>query len=149
MCVTFVLTLASHYQSWCLFHDIELGAEFYFSEEDYLMQPCPDTKKAIKVKSESTASRIKLENIQSALPSTSVSTSKYDASSLGKKRPRRTAAVTVKSYAVPDSDDEAIVDDEEIPVVMKREVRRRKIESNLQRWIKQLSILHKEEQRKV
>lgn len=50
---------------------------------------------------------------------------------------------------MPDSDDEAIVDDEEFPALLRKEVKRKKVESNLQRWIKHLSILLKEEQRKV
>ena len=54
---------------------------------------------------------------------------------------------------VPDSDDEDIVMGEEDPRKLKgvqqRPAKKRRAESNLQRWIKQLTILFKEEQRKV
>jgi hypothetical protein len=70
---------------------------------------------------------------------------------VGKKRPRpkRMAAATVRSYAIPDSDDEDIANDEEKTMAMHSNVKKRKVESNLQRWIKELSVLLKEEQRKV
>ena len=53
---------------------------------------------------------------------------------------------------MPGSDDEMIVDSDEEDMV--RDVHtvslgKRKAESNLQTWIKHLSLLHKEEQRKV
>ena len=60
----------------------------------------------------------------------------------GRKRPRRTAT-TIKSYVVPDSDDEVISDDDEI------EKKLRIHESNLQKWIFHLGELLKEEKRKV
>ena len=72
------------------------------------------------------------------------------AGSGSKKRPRRSVASTIKSYAVPDSDDEDIVmDGEDEGGVMQRLARKRKEESNLQKWIKHLAGLFKEEQRKV
>lgn len=65
----------------------------------------------------------------------------------GKKRPRRQAAVTVSSYVVPDSDDEAIADDEWDYLAPRKG--KRKEETNLQKWIHHLAILLKDEQRKV
>jgi hypothetical protein len=68
-----------------------------------------------------------------------------------KRRPRRSAA-TVTSYAIPDSDDEAIVEDDDdnaVVVLMTMQAKKRKVESNLQRWIKHLSVLLVEEQKKV
>lgn len=53
--------------------------------------------------------------------------------------------VTVQSYAVPDSDDEAIAEDE----IDNQEERKAQHESNLQLWIKHLGQLLKEETRKV
>jgi hypothetical protein len=50
------------------------------------------------------------------------------------------------SYRVPDSDDEAIMDgDFVVPPKMKQ----KRVETSLQRWIKELSILLKDEQKKV
>lgn len=69
----------------------------------------------------------------------------------GKRRPRR-SAVTVTSYAIPDSDDEAIVEDDDdsaVVVLMTMQANKRKVESNLQRWIKHLTVLLAEEQKKV
>jgi len=65
-----------------------------------------------------------------------------------RKRPRRSAAASVRSYAVPDSDDEAIAE-QKVDKTVRLLARKRKVESNLQRWIKHLSILLKEEQKKV
>jgi hypothetical protein len=68
-----------------------------------------------------------------------------------KRRPRRSAAA-VTSYVIPDSDDEAIVEDDDdnaVVVLMTMQANKRKVESNLQRWIKHLSILLAEEQKKV
>ena len=69
-------------------------------------------------------------------------------STAGRKRPRRSVATSVKSYVVPDSDDEQIVVDGE-DESLQRFAKKRRQESNMQRWIKQLAVLYKEEQRKV
>lgn len=56
------------------------------------------------------------------------------------------------SYIVPDSDDEAIVDDDgenAMMALLSMQAKKRKVESNLQRWIKHLSALLVDEQRKV
>jgi hypothetical protein len=47
---------------------------------------------------------------------------------------------------VPDSDDEAIMDRD---FVAPPKMKQKRIETNLQRWIKELSILLKDEQKKV
>ena len=129
--------------NWSMIHDIELGAEFYFSEEDYL-----NKESKPKVKTE-----VKTETTQLSVPSTSssrrISTSRLEKSP-PKKRPRRSAAETVRSYAIPDSDDEDIADEDRAKALkMNINSRKKKIESNLQIWIKELSVLLKEEQRKV
>lgn len=49
----------------------------------------------------------------------------------------------MKSYVVPDSDDEEIAEEK-----VDDSVKKRRSETNLQRWIKHLTILHKEEQKK-
>jgi hypothetical protein len=127
--------------NWTIIHDIEAGADFFFSEEDYL---CKQSK--VKVKTE-----VKTEATQLGIPlaSNRPSISKLDMSP-GKRRPtRRTASENIRSYVVPDSDDDDIVDEAKTTWVMQVDARKRKVESNLQRWIKELSVLLKEEQRKV
>ena len=126
--------------NWSMFHDIEAGAEFLFSEDDYL-----NKQLKAKVKTE-----VKAEATQLSIPlaSNKASTSKLDKSP-GKKRPRRTAAATIRSYVVPDSDDEDIADKTETTWAMHVDAKKRRIESNLQQWIKELTVLLKEEQRKV
>lgn len=72
--------------------------------------------------------------------------------SKGKKRPRRSVASTVKSYVVPDSDDESILEEhkpDSVSLEKSKEVGKKKAESNLQRWIKHLTTLQKEELKKV
>lgn len=56
------------------------------------------------------------------------------------------------SYVIPDSDDERIVEDDDenaMMALMSMQAKKRRVESNLQRWIKHLSALLTEEQRKV
>jgi len=53
---------------------------------------------------------------------------------------------------IPDSDDELIVEDDDenaMMALMSMQAKKRRVESNLQRWIKHLSALLTEEQRKV
>ena len=72
--------------------------------------------------------------------------------SRNKKRPRRSATSSVKSYLVPDSDDESILDEhkpDSMSLAKSKEAGKKKAESNLQRWIKHLTALQKEELKKV
>lgn len=130
---------------WSMYRDIEKGAEFYFDASDYL-----NSQPKLKVKTE-----VKTETTQLAIPSAASSSRRASTSRLpaekspSKRRPRRSVATGVRSYAVPDSDDEDIADVEEMTTAMHNIAKRRKIETNLQRWIKELSVLLKEEQRKV
>lgn len=132
-----------------LFDDIEAGTEFYFSEEDYLtteeLNKIASAGKTsncgVKVKTECTA-RADIP-VDPLVPSSDPSIDR-SGSPRGKKRPRRSAVATAKSYFVPDSDDEDIADEKPSDHVKKR-----RSETNLQQWIKHLTILHKEEQRKV
>jgi len=152
--------------AWHLIADIEKGAEFFFSEEDYLTPEqlngtSEDSKRPkssrIKVKAEtqptslatSTTSPFSSPSSFSAAPGPS--TLKVEHMTMkGRKRLRRSAASTVKSYVVPDSDDEAIVDEKPdvYPWGEVKKAKQRKVESNLQRWIKHLTSLQKEEQKK-
>ena len=127
-----------------MFHDIETGAEFYFSEDDYIsevdMFKCGDQKVQVKVEAP--------PDTISPTPPTRSSPFSRSGMSRGKKRPRRMAATSVRSYIVPDSDDEAIAGDSDSGMRC-GQARKKKVESNLQQWIKHLSILLKDEQKKV
>ncbi|KAF7982917.1 hypothetical protein HWV62_25194 [Athelia sp. TMB] len=129
---------------WSMYRDIEKGAEFYFDASDYL-----NSQPMAKVKAE-----VKTEVAQLAIPPVASSSRKASSSRLlaekniSKRRPRRSVASGIRSYAVPDSDDEDIADVEEMTSAMQSIAKRRKVETNLQRWIKELSVLLKEEQRK-
>jgi len=113
---------------------IEGGAEFFLDENDYIAKNDVEAKHEVKV-----------EGSPNPLPSFS-SSSPAPASNRGKKRPRRSAAVTVQSYAVPDSDDEEIVDEDSYFLIDDQEKKSK--ETNLQLWIKHLSDILKAETRK-
>lgn len=126
--------------NWSLYHEIQQGAEFYFTEEDHIAQD--------KMKSSGKKVKVKSESPSSFIASTSSSPSKAH-SPRGRKRPRRSAAASVKSYVVPDSDDEAIAEqDATISRALKVQAKKKKVESNLQQWIKHLSIILGEEKKK-
>lgn len=126
-----------------------MGAEFYFSETDYFFsrrnsepkkyQPCK-----FKFKAEANQGNDSLTSLSSFGP-----LSQLEGPSRVKNRPQRMAAVTVGSYAVPGSDDEAILDDDPGFGRIIGQSKRKRAESSLQRWIKHLSVLLKEEQQKV
>ncbi|KAI0822288.1 hypothetical protein BC628DRAFT_1421962 [Trametes gibbosa] len=136
-----------------LYDDIEWGTEFYFTEEDYLSQEelsgiiaCP-TKKSRRSRARAEQA-IKCEMSPTPGPSSASagpSTSRAGPSE-GKKRPRRSVTSTVKSYVVPDSDDEDIADGRDDS--LKKLAKKRRAESNMQRWIKHLALLLKDEQKK-
>lgn len=164
--------------SMSLYDDIEAGTEFYFSEDDYLSQAeltgaavsqaqaSLKNPKGRRVKiphNNRSEQAVKCEASPTPGPSTatagpsSASSRRVEASGSGsgsgqggssKKRPRRSVASAVKSYVVPDSDDEDIVMEGEDESLQKFAKKRRQ-ESNMQRWIKQLTVLYKDEQRKV
>ncbi|KAF7797419.1 hypothetical protein EIP86_008614 [Pleurotus ostreatoroseus] len=134
----------------CLFDDIEVGAEFYFTEEDYLTQeelngapPRRRKRPRIRIKAV-TEYTVKAEC--SPGPSTPRDSEDQDA----KLRPRRHPDSSI-NYYVPDSDDEMIAEDEgeeELKQELSALVKKRKDESNLQKWIKHLTTIYKEEQKK-
>lgn len=197
---------------WSLFGEIEHGAEFFFSEEDYLTteqvtketitrkvkgQTMTKTSKGWRATGKKTGkTRIKAETPPATTlgapsfshvfasrpggpppvspvpqnPGSGPSSSSSAASvslvasfeppvskksgtspSKGKKRPRRSVASTAKSYVVPDSDDESILEEhkpDSMSLEKSKEVGKKKAESNLQRWIKHLTALQKEELKK-
>ncbi|KAJ7459859.1 hypothetical protein FB451DRAFT_1271766 [Mycena latifolia] len=132
-----------------LYERIKQGAPFYKTEDDYLAGADAARhllKKLGKGKDKEVApaspARVKVEPVEAVA-----------GSPRGKKRPRRSAAAV--SYAVPGSDDEAIAEEEDLEdefaefrlggAAKKKTV---KVESHLERWIKALGELQKEEQRK-
>ena len=152
--------LSLHIQHHHLYDEIEQGAEFYFSEEDYLS---PEELSGAPMKKKRRHSRIKIKLVAEysvkaessptppaiAHPEPSSSASMM-VPSPPRKRPRRSAVSSSISYAVPDSDDDLIADDnDDVVRHVKVIATKRKVESNLQKWIKNLDILLKEEQRKV
>ena len=126
---------------------IELGAEFYFDEDDYLSEAAKAVRQAARtplvkgVKVESA----KVESVKVEPPSPIPGPS---FTSKGRKRPRRSAAVAVLSYATPGSDDENLSGEWSTKMVYdtKKKVRQ---ETKLQLWIKHLSLLLKTETKKV
>ena len=68
-----------------------------------------------------------------------------------RKRPRRTVACAAPSYLVPDSDDEAIAEENVSHEYQsqRKGKKKAKAESSLQVWIKHLTALLKEEEKKV
>lgn len=165
-----------------MYEDIENGAEFYFSEEDYLtseeLNGIPQKRRPTKQRKH-TRIRVRIVSQYTVKtesspgpsltlctpPATSTSTSAPVSSSSSstsdsmamvvdvpqvKRRPRRSAASLNKSYVVPDSDDEEIADEEDEMIQhVHAQAKKRRVESNLQKWIKHLTVLLKEEQKKV
>lgn len=124
---------------------MEVGAPFYFDEKDYVSQSSGNEQPSDHRKIKTEASRNLSLQETTAGPSSSSSTLAIR----GKKRPRRSVAGTIQSYAVPDSDDEAIVDELEPECLIKDSKRAQPKETNLQLWIKHLTLLLKAESRQV
>ncbi|KII87013.1 hypothetical protein PLICRDRAFT_55897 [Plicaturopsis crispa FD-325 SS-3] len=134
-----------------IWHDIQMGAEFFETEDDYLSKDA-DVKPfaRVNVKAETPPSPVEASPVASSsrIKPSSPARAKADASPRLRKRPRRSTAAAVKSYVDPDSDDDAIAEDANSLRQIREQTRKRKVESNLQRWIKHLAVLLKEEQRK-
>ena len=138
--------------------DIENGIEFFMTEEDYLsaedLSGAP-SKKALKKKQSRSKLKLPVEVVKAertSPPSISVANPPmpFMDSTLTKKRPRRSVASASKKYVVPDSDDEAIADDKDDMVAhVSAHAKKRKVESNMQKWIKHLTALMREEEKKV
>ena len=126
-------------QSSFLYHEIEIGAEFYMDENDYIAKN--DAARILEAKQ-----KVKVEASPNTLAS-SFSPTPPSVAVRGKKRPRRSAAATIQSYAVPDSDDEGIMDEDTCFRIDDQEKKCK--DTNLQLWIKHLSNILKSETRKV
>lgn len=117
-----------------MYHAIEEGAPFYVDEDDYVAKFDPAKrlmqKKVVKLESPSPS-----RASSSCCPASPVAIRAC-------KRPRRAAVASVRSYAVPDSDDDVVMhNDEECKAAVK--------ETNLQIWIRHLGDLLKAEHKKV
>lgn len=121
-------------QHYSFYLDIETGAEFYMDEDDYVSKA--DAARCL------VDNKVKTESLQGSVPPSS-------SILRGKKRPRRSTAVSIRSYAVPDSDDDAIVGDSGFSGYSDIDKKKKIKDSSLQIWIKHLAELLKEEQRKV
>jgi hypothetical protein len=143
-----VLVASRVRQSAFLFQEIESGAEFYASETDFYASEadwCYSWRSGESRKHNLHKTRIKAENIPMVLPVPRPP----DGSSRSRPRPRRIAAETVRSYAVPDSDDEGILDGQSDIARLKGLSKKIRVESSLQCWIRHLSALLKDEHQKV
>ncbi|KAI0345775.1 hypothetical protein BDW22DRAFT_1467054 [Trametopsis cervina] len=140
-----------------LFDEIEYGTEFYFSEEDYLSA---DELNGTVVRNRiRRRPRIKVKMVPeytvktetSPAPTAVAAPAGPGPSSSDRRRSRRSAGSSSISYIVPDSDDDMIADECEDALLrdtVKTVAKKRKVESNLQKWIKNLALVLKEEQRK-
>ncbi|KAJ8080580.1 hypothetical protein PM082_017414 [Marasmius tenuissimus] len=106
------------------------GPEFYYCEDDYVGRHCDTAKKTPR----SNASVCVLD------PSPPVPTGKHGLNR-AKKRPRRSAA-NVRTYAMPESDEESAPMEEVKSTEDKQAV-------NLDKWIQELGVLLKAEQSKL
>ncbi|EIN12632.1 hypothetical protein PUNSTDRAFT_97433 [Punctularia strigosozonata HHB-11173 SS5] len=128
-----------------LFVQIERGAEFFFSEEDYLRAEDGGGSSSRE------QTTVKAESGTEAAAAASGSPVSSPRRSSARKRPRRSAAASIKSYAEPGSDDETLdgfeVDDfVDLRTTLAK--KSRKMEDHLQKWVKHLTLLQKEEQKK-
>ncbi|KAF9533110.1 hypothetical protein CPB83DRAFT_942409 [Crepidotus variabilis] len=124
--------------SYYLWRRVETGAEFYFDENDYFLE---------NTRSDSGPQKIKIETSDSDVTSSSsIILGPSIGSRKSRKRPRRTATKGTPSYVIPGSDDEAIVGDdvETIDAATRKKIEK---ETNLQLWIKHLTLLAKAEKR--
>lgn len=144
-CIVDVIPLNSHSgQNYLLFRAIQNGTGFFFSDIDYLKYSDVEVKRETPSAEAMSSGAIK-DPVLSIGPSSSSSAAL--SAERTRKRLHRSAAATVKSYALSDSDDENPTHG--IPEVSRRRIGTRIVESNLQLWIKHLSALQKDETKKV
>lgn len=132
---------APNYQ---LFRAIREGAQFYLSDNDYLEYPDVEVKRetpgAEAVPSEAT------RDSASTMSTVSVTLSSSSCTARTRKRLHRSAAATVKSYALPDSDEESST--RGTSEASRHRARAHTTDSDLQLWIKHLSAFQKDETKK-
>jgi hypothetical protein len=137
---------APNYQ---LFRAIRDGAEFFLSDNDYLKYPDVEVKRETP-SAEAVPSSEAIRD--SALLSMSIVSTPSAASIITsstartRKRLHRSAAATVKSYALPDSDEDSST--RGISEASRHKARAHTTDSDMQLWIKHLSALQKDETKK-
>ncbi|KAF7365217.1 hypothetical protein MVEN_00393300 [Mycena venus] len=163
--------LESCSSDYLLYDRIKAGAPFYKTEDDYLAgadaarfllkklvgkTKASEGKERKEVPQTPASPHVKTEPVEAAPGS---------ASPHKRKRPRRSAAAAVNSYAVPDSDDEAIAAEEDKndefaefrlgslgggkkKLKVEGKEGKPKVQTDLEAWIQALGELYKEEQRK-
>ena len=144
-CVFNTIALLSHLscQHYLLFRAISNGTGFLF-DNDYVKYVDVEVKRETPGAESMPSGAIK-DPMLLIGPSSSSSTALSVART--RKRLHRSAAATVKSYALPDSDEDHPT--HAISEVSWRRIGTRIVESNLQLWIKHLTALHKDETKKV
>jgi hypothetical protein len=144
-CVLNFLSLVSHLscQNYLLFRAIQNSTGFLF-DSDYAKYADVEVKRETP-SAETVPSGAVKDPVLSIGPSSSPLAALSAART--RKRLHRSAAATVKSYALPDSDDENPT--HAISEASRRRIGTRPVESNLQLWIKHLSALQKDETKKV
>jgi hypothetical protein len=137
-------------QNYQLFRAIRDGAEFFLSDNDYLKYPDVEVKRETP-SAEAVPSSEAIRD--SALLSMSIVSTPSAASIITsstartRKRLHRSAAATVKSYALPDSDEDSST--RGISEASRHKARAHTTDSDMQLWIKHLSALQKDETKKV
>ncbi|KAI0304324.1 Squalene/phytoene synthase-domain-containing protein [Multifurca ochricompacta] len=129
--------------NYLLFRAIQDGAEFFFSDSDYLKHSDVEVKRETPGAESVSTGTTQDSPLSIDLLSNTSATSNVART---RKRLHRSAAATVKSYALPDSDDESPIHG--IPEVPRRRTGTRAVDSNLQLWIKHLSTLKRDENKK-
>lgn len=133
-----------------MFKEIQSGATFYRSEDEYI-SPMDEARSLVsdvssevtKAESSTASNTIPAEDDEEKEPEPALGNKR--------KRPRRSATTTT-SYLVPDSDDDAIAYDEKMyyePKKRRTSTKTERKETELEKWIKGLSELLKVEQAKV
>ncbi|KAF8513762.1 hypothetical protein JB92DRAFT_3116073 [Gautieria morchelliformis] len=137
---------------WQLWREIE-HVEFFFSEDDYLDSsddaPFSETTRSVPA-AHATKLEVKTPELEMNASSNTHPSLVLSSDQSPRKRPRRTVASAAPSYVVPDSDDEAIAE-ENISYdsqIQRKTKGKAKAESSLQAWIKHLTALLKEEEKK-
>ncbi|TFK40782.1 hypothetical protein BDQ12DRAFT_770762 [Crucibulum laeve] len=123
-----------------IFQEIECGAEFYLDEDDYISKQ--DIAKNLL-----NDAVVKKEASSSSLPPSPASRESPSSSSRGRKRPRRSVA-KVRSYALDTDSEDFVMDDYGDFSTFGHSEKKVVKDSNLQQWIKHLTELCKDEERK-
>jgi len=130
--------------NYLLFRVIKEGAGFFFSDNDYLKHPDIEVKRETPCSETMSSGAVKESS--SIEPSSSSSSVMLSTAAPTRKRPHRSAAATVKSYAYAQSDSDdgfpshGTTSDSFQPT--------RTVESDPQLWIRHLSALQKDETKK-